>query len=122
MASQKQFEAIPPFPDDLPTIDFKSIPLSGLMSGDPKAARDLFEASKVLGFFLLDLNGDALGEEIIAEIDTMFDLSKANFNQPEEVKAGFPIVPGKNPLGYAYFPATSPLPFVNPFLGSSHQA
>lgn len=72
------------------------------MSGDPKVAGDLFEACKDLGFFLLDLSGGALGEEIIAEVDAMFDLSTANFNQSEEIKQAFPIVVGKNPLGYAY--------------------
>lgn len=99
MASQKYFDTITPFPSDLPTIDFKEIPISGLMSGDPKAAKDLLEACKDLGFFLLELSGKEFGEQIVKEVDAVFDHCKENFNQSDEIKKAFPIVVGKNPLG-----------------------
>lgn len=71
MASEKLFENIPPFPDDIPTAPIASISLSALRSGDESTARNLLEACQKLGFFLLDLRGDALGETLVTEIDQL---------------------------------------------------
>ncbi|KAK2603884.1 hypothetical protein QQS21_003919 [Conoideocrella luteorostrata] len=100
MASQKQFDAVPPFPDNLQTVELSTIPLAGLISGDTKVAEQLFAACQDLGFFLLDLRGDHLGEEIINEIDQLLNLSMEALNLPEEVKKRFPVTPGKSILGF----------------------
>ncbi|ROW11900.1 hypothetical protein VPNG_04905 [Cytospora leucostoma] len=89
MASQKLFQAIPPFPDDLPTASMRTISLQSLKSGDEAAAASLMAACQELGFFLLDLDGDSLGNELINNIDQMFLAGKEIMNLPSGVKAHY---------------------------------
>lgn len=86
MASQKLFQAIPAFPDDVPTAPMSTISLAKLNSGDEAAARDLLTACQELGFFLLDLNGDALGNELVDTIDQLFLASKDIMDLPLDEK------------------------------------
>ncbi|TLS22352.1 uncharacterized protein PpBr36_10103 [Pyricularia pennisetigena] len=71
MASETLFEPIPPFPDDVPTASITTISLGALRAGDDVAARSLLDACKNLGFFLLDLRGDELGEAMGTDIDQL---------------------------------------------------
>lgn len=82
MASQKLFQAIPAFPDDIPTASMSTISLAELNSGNEAAARSLLTACQELGFFLLDLNGDALGTDLIDIIDQLFLASKDIMDLP----------------------------------------
>lgn len=92
MASEKLFENIPPFPDDIPTASIASVSLVGLRTGDEATARNLLEACKTLGFFLLDLRGDALGETLVEEIDhLMGDVGKEVMGLPEDVKRQYHV-------------------------------
>lgn len=86
MASQKLFQAIPPFPDDIPTASLGTISLARLMSGDEAAARSVLTACQDLGFFLLDLNDDTMGKELIEEIDQLFLVGKELMDLPVAVK------------------------------------
>lgn len=86
MASQKLFEAIPAFPDDIPTASMSTISLARLNSGDEAAARSLLSACQELGFFLLDLSEDALGTELIEDIDQLFLVGKEIMDLPVDVK------------------------------------
>lgn len=86
MASQKLFEAIPAFPDDIPTASMSIISLAGLNSGDEAAARSLLAACQELGFFLLDLTEDALGKELIGDVDQLFLVGKEIMDLPVDVK------------------------------------
>lgn len=61
MASEKSFKAAPPFPDDVPVIPMNTISLAALHSEDEAIAINVLAACRELGFFLLDLRGDALG-------------------------------------------------------------
>lgn len=86
MASQKSFQAIPAFPDDIPTASMSTISLAKLNSGDEAAARSLLTACQELGFFLLDLNDDALGNELIDIIDQLFVAGKDIMDLPQDEK------------------------------------
>jgi hypothetical protein len=86
MASEKLFSNIPPFPDDVPTASMHRISLTDLRSGDGATAKALLTACQGLGFFLLDLNGDSVGEQIIDEVDQLLGLDKDVLNLPDEVK------------------------------------
>mgnify|MGYP005988029887 CR=1 FL=1 len=99
MASEAKFKTIPVFPDDLPTLEMQSISLSQLLSGDEKTREDLLSGCQELGFFLLDLRSDALGEAMIEEVDQLFDFGKKALNLPSEVKLRYPIRPGKGMVG-----------------------
>lgn len=74
MASHKIFQDIPPFLDDIPmpVASMSTISLARLVPGDGATARSLLEACQELGFFLLDLNGDALGRALNEDIDQLF--------------------------------------------------
>ncbi|KAF4454220.1 oxidoreductase [Fusarium austroafricanum] len=92
MASEKLFENIPPFPDDIPIASITSISLAGLRSGDVTTARALLEACQTLGFFLLDLNGDMQGNLLVTEIDKLMgDVSKDVMGLPLDVKKKYHV-------------------------------
>ncbi|KAK7423054.1 hypothetical protein QQZ08_009221 [Neonectria magnoliae] len=92
MASEKLFENAPPFPDDIPTAQIASVSLVGLRTGDEATARTLLESCKTLGFFLLDLRGDALGEELVGEIDHLLgSVGKEVMALPEDVKRQYHV-------------------------------
>ncbi|KAK8046183.1 hypothetical protein PG996_014247 [Apiospora saccharicola] len=86
MASDKSFTDAPPFPDDVPVIPMNTISLAALHSGDEATAKDVLTACRELGFFLLDLRGDALGETTMGEIDQLFHVGKDILNLPEDAK------------------------------------
>jgi isopenicillin N synthase-like dioxygenase len=86
MASKKLFQAVPAFPEDVPTAHMYTVSLESLASGNPSAARSVLHACQELGFFLLDLHGDAVGETIIDEIDSLFRAGEEIMNLPHEVK------------------------------------
>jgi isopenicillin N synthase-like dioxygenase len=86
MASEKLFSDIPPFPDNVPTAPMRKISLANLRLKDDDAAKSAFAACQELGFFLLDLHGDGLGEAIMDEIDQLFNAADGIMNLPEDVK------------------------------------
>ncbi|KAK7701640.1 hypothetical protein SLS64_010088 [Diaporthe eres] len=100
MASQKLFQAIPAFPDDIHTASMSTISLEKLNSGDEAAARDLLAACQELGFFLLDLNGDTLGNELIDIIDQLFLASKDIMDLPLAEKEQYLHDAPRSFLGY----------------------
>lgn len=89
MASEKLFGDIPPFPDNVPTASMHTVSLADLRRKDEDAAKSVFAACQELGFFLLDLHGDELGEAIMDEIDQLFHLADDIMNLPEDVKAQY---------------------------------
>ena len=86
MASQKLFDDAPPFPNDVQTARMSTISLASLTFGDEIGAKCVLDACQELGFFLLNLNGDVLGESLIKEIDELFGVMKEVMNLPEDVK------------------------------------
>ncbi|ROV93813.1 hypothetical protein VMCG_08762 [Cytospora schulzeri] len=94
MASQRLFEDIPAFPDDIPTASMHTISLARLRSGDEVAAKNLVAACQELGFFLLSLDGDMLGNELMMEIDHIFLAGKDIMNLPRDVKDQYLNDPG----------------------------
>lgn len=99
MASEKLFEAIPAFPENVPIAPVHTVSLASLLSGDATAARSVLDACQELGFFLLDLRGDALGNTVINEIDSLFGAGQDIMNLPAEVKEKYPHDLPKSFLG-----------------------
>ncbi len=64
---------LPPFPSNIPTAPLHRLSLSKLRSTTEESDR-LFSSCKDLGFFYLDLRGDAEGEKLLGEADELFDL------------------------------------------------
>lgn len=71
-------QAIPLFPSTLPTADISLIDFDSLRSGNAKASRQVFEASRGYGFFYLS--------NTHIDSDFMFDLANETFRLPEEEK------------------------------------
>ena len=80
MVSQKLFDSLPPFPKDVPTADVPKFSLAKLSTADSTYARKLFETCRTTGFFLLEMGGDETGDEMIKEIDAMFDITNDVFD------------------------------------------
>ncbi|TVY82339.1 Oxidoreductase vrtI [Lachnellula suecica] len=68
------FPSLTPFPADIPTAPLHRLSLSALRENPAESAR-LFQASKDLGFFYLDLRDDFEGEKILTEADEFFQLA-----------------------------------------------
>lgn len=86
MASPALFDTVPAFPENIPTLSMRTVPLAKLRSGDAATAKNLLDACQELGFFLLDLRGDELGETAIKDIDGLFAAAKDVMNLPEDIK------------------------------------
>ncbi|KAI0118641.1 Clavaminate synthase-like protein [Nemania sp. FL0031] len=86
MASDTLFSEIPHFPDDVPTAVIKVVTLERLRSREGEAEKDLLQACKESGFFLLDLRGDDTGKALIEEIDKLFSVCRETLNLPADVK------------------------------------
>ncbi|KAM4065029.1 2OG-Fe(II) oxygenase superfamily protein [Hirsutella rhossiliensis] len=89
MASEKLFRDIPPFPENVPTMPMHTVSLAGLNSRDEKTAQQALDACQELGFFLVDLRGDELGEAVMEEIDHLFAVGKDIMDLPQDVKRAF---------------------------------
>ena len=89
MVSQKLFDSLPPFPKDIPTADVPKFSLAKLSSGDSTYARKLFETCCTTGFFLLEMGGDETGDNMIKEIDAMFDITNDVFDLDIEEKSKY---------------------------------
>ena len=86
MVSQRLFDGLPPFPENVPTADVPKFSLAKLSSGDASYASKLFETCRRTGFFLLEMGGEETGDNIIKEIDAMFDISNSIFDLDIEEK------------------------------------
>lgn len=100
MASQKLFKDVPPFPEDVATMPMRTIPLADLRSGAQNTAQEVLLACQDLGFFLLDLQGDELGDKMIGEVDELFGVGKDIMNLPDEVKQEYLHDIPRSFLGY----------------------
>lgn len=100
MASQKLFEDVPPFPEDVATMPMRTIPLADLRSGAQNTAQEVLLACQDLGFFLLDLQGDELGDKMIGEVDELFGVGKDIMSLPDEVKQEYLHDIPRSFLGY----------------------
>ena len=89
MVSQQSFDALPPFPSNVPTAEVPKFSLSMLSSGDAAYARDVFMTCCTTGFFLLDMGGDKVGDDMIKQIEAMFDISNSTFDLDIEEKTRY---------------------------------
>jgi isopenicillin N synthase-like dioxygenase len=73
------FPNVPPFPSDIPTAPLHRLSLAALGSNPAESVR-LFQASKDLGFFYLDLRDDVEGERVLKEAESLFELALELFD------------------------------------------
>ncbi|KAI1364851.1 hypothetical protein F5Y08DRAFT_305569 [Xylaria arbuscula] len=86
----------------MPKISFNK-----LHRGDERVEKDVLEACREVGFFLLDLRGDELGVRIIHEIDQLFIICEETMTLPGNIKEQH-----RNDIpSYRFFRKTLPMKF-----------
>lgn len=94
MVSTKLFASVPPFPDDVSCAQLPIVSLAKLSSHLELEIKAMFKACQQSGFFILDLNGDTVGEEMITELDRIFgviaETMKLSHEDKEKYHANLP--------------------------------
>jgi hypothetical protein len=102
-------DPIPPFPEDVTTAPLLRISLFKLLAHDTKEEERLWRAACDLGFFYLDLrksedqdhtNGYVNGDDMLGEVDELFDLGRRVLGQDEAEKRRFDYAFKGNYFGY----------------------
>ncbi|KAF2679915.1 Clavaminate synthase-like protein [Lentithecium fluviatile CBS 122367] len=88
------------FPNDVPKAPLVTISLHKLVTNDDEEKNRLFEASKLLGFFYLDMGGCEDGETLLRGSDEMFDLMERFYDLPLEEKRKYDFAAQGSYFGY----------------------
>ena len=117
MASPTLFESQPPFPDGIPVADIPKISLRRLVTGDDAEA--MLSACCKLGFFLLDLTGDTLGEKMIKDVDAVFEIARQTMELSTAEKEKYAMDIPRDYLGYVILSFSLLTSTRSPFLPPS---
>ena len=98
---EQSIRGFPPFPDDIPTAPLLRVSLKNLLDGVEEESNRLFQASKDLGFFYLDVTGTPIGGSILKDVDQLFDLGEQLFDLDLEEKQRYDFSSEKSYFGYA---------------------
>ncbi|MCJ1383935.1 hypothetical protein MMC17_007049 [Xylographa soralifera] len=94
------FSSIPPFPDDVSCAPLLKLSFKKLLGGDAGESNRLFEASKQLGFFYLDLCDSLEGDSILKDVDKLFKVGEQFFDLDVAEKQKYDISGDKSYFGY----------------------
>ena len=95
------FHGIPPFPDDVPAAPLLRLSLKKLYDEDQDESKRLFQASKDLGFFYLDLRGTPTGNSILRDVDDLFKVGEELFDLDVEEKQKYDFSAQGSYFGYS---------------------
>jgi len=107
MPTQAYFNKYPPFPNRPNVAELQHISFAKLSENNKNESNVLFESCRALGFFLLDFQDTAEGENFLKKAEKMFDID-------EEVNA----LDQDELMKYAYNPPTSLFGYVRSGLHS----
>jgi isopenicillin N synthase-like dioxygenase len=96
----RNFPGIPPFPDDIPTAPLLRLSSGKLLAGDPAEYERLFQASKDLGFFYLDLSDTEQGSSLLNDADNLFQVGEGLFELSLEQKKQYDFSGQNSYFGY----------------------
>ena len=99
MPRAKNFDRIPSFPEDVAVANLSKLTLSKLLEHDVAESEQLYRACKDTGFFLLDLTDSSIGEIMLDNAESIFQLSEELFNHDKDELDKFPFVPEKSLCG-----------------------
>ncbi len=101
MPTAKAFEAVAPFPDDVPTFKLPRLMLGKLLSNDAAQSQRLFDTFQEYGFALLDMTDCAEGHSLLEQAEKMFDVTReVTIGLDIEEKMKYPVLPPKSLHGY----------------------
>ena len=101
MPTEELLKTVPHFPENVPTARLSRISLTKIISGDLLESEVLFQACKNDGFFLLDLYGSQ-GENLLKQVDKLFEMNKDMFDEGETELMKF-CTPPPGVLGLVLF-------------------
>lgn len=93
------FADLPSFPDNVPTAPLLRISLSKLLASDADEQERCWQACQELGFFYLDLRGNA-GEALLDDADQLFKLMKFFYDLPVSEKVRYDFKNKGSYFGY----------------------
>ena len=94
MPTAECFAQVPPFPNDVRTVELRRLQLGMLLADDESGSKALFEACAGLGFFLLDLRGCDDGDSLLRETEAGFEISREFYASGDDEKSRFPLLRG----------------------------
>ncbi|KAF2120377.1 oxidoreductase [Lophiotrema nucula] len=100
MATARSFARYPDFPSSVPIATIPVVSLQKLQSGDEDESKRLFQASREYGFFSLSLSGSAKGEELLLDVEKMFDLTESTMNLGSDILDLYAYKPPHSLFGY----------------------
>lgn len=107
MVTAKAFEAVAPFPDDIPVYELPRLMLSKLISNDPAQSQLMFDSFQEHGFALLDMQDCPEGQSLLKEVERMFEISRdVTVGLDLEEKMKYATDPKKNFHGYSHIGKT----------------
>ena len=83
--------------------DIPRLSLTKLLENDALESEQLFRACRETGFFLLDLTGSRVGENMLDDAENIFGLSQKILGLEQEELGKFPFKPKLSLYGYASF-------------------
>ncbi len=88
------FPGLPPFPDNVPTVNLTHVSFLKLQTGDVTEVDHLFQACKQWGFFLLDLRDTIQGSTLLDLADQVLQIGKNVFDLDLEEKNKYRMTKG----------------------------
>lgn len=107
MPTSQFFDKLPPFPNDVSTIDLPCLSFSRLLSRDKGESEKLFEACRTHGFLILDLRDTPDGETLLQEAERMFELNRAIHDLDVAEKMKYTLQPPKSLFGFVFSVSSS---------------
>ena len=71
---------------EIDVADLETVDLSLLATQEPTEVAKLFKAAQSSGFFYLNLQNDAEGKQLLADLPHIYAVSEKYFDQPQSVK------------------------------------
>lgn len=98
--TDENFDLLPPFPNDIPTMPLERLSLAKLLQHDSSEYQRFCRACEDLGFFYLDLRDQELGTSILSDADHLFKIGKHLFALDIEEKSKYDHSKAKSYYGY----------------------
>lgn len=99
MAYFSETSDFPVFPNDVPTAELHRLSIGKLLAGDTAESERLFDACTTTGFFLLHLQDDKCGSDLLEAVSPVFHVAQDLFNLDLDEKDQYSFKPGQPIFG-----------------------
>ncbi|KAH8690689.1 hypothetical protein BGW36DRAFT_389184 [Talaromyces proteolyticus] len=102
MPTDQYFSKLPAFPSDVPIAKLNRLSYAKLLTGDEVESEALFEASRTLGFFLLDFSTCVEGQNFLQRAERMFEINEDVNNLEQDELMKYAYRPPHHLFGYKH--------------------